>query len=72
MLDMENIKNLSREELKKKLEKLRSRRKSGYNPPKTKISAKKDVLSSLAGVDEEVALKILKDLLHGESHEKPE
>ncbi len=59
-----DITKLSDEELKIHLEEIRSRRKTGYSPRK-KSKPKKDeiVLESLIGLDDDIASKILNDLL---------
>jgi hypothetical protein len=58
---MEDIKILSKEELESRLAELRQKRKTGYLPPKKKVSAKVSI-KGFEGIDDNLAAKILADL----------
>ena len=68
-----DLKNLTKEQLEERLRALRDQRKASYTAPRKKISAKREVLPGLEGVDDQIAAKILAELevmLKADSQEK--
>lgn len=63
--DIKDIRDMSEEELTIMLTDIRSRRKQGYTIRKKATSTRKEepVLESLAGLSDEMAMKILDELL---------
>lgn len=57
-----DLKEMSKEDLQKRLDDLRLGRRSGYAPPQRK-SKGKQVLPILQGIDQETAAKILEEML---------
>ena len=57
-----DLRNLTKEQLEERLKALRDQRRASYAAPKRKISAKREMLPGLEGVDDQIAAKILADL----------